>query len=124
MIKSERHRIELRRRRRMRVKKKFDRHAGKLRLVVHRSARHMSAQIIDDLKGATLVSASSIEKGLAAQLKGAKSKVDTATRVGEVLAARAVEKKITKVVFDRNGYLYHGRVKALAESARKNGLTF
>lgn len=91
------------------------------RLNVFRSNANIFAQIIDDEAGVTLVSASSIDKEL--QLKNG-SNLEAATKVGELLAKRAKKEKITKVVFDRGGYLYHGRVEALAEAARANGLEF
>ena len=91
------------------------------RLNVFRSNSNIFAQIIDDEKAVTLVSASSIDKELKLTNGG---NVEAATKVGELLAKRAKKAKITKVVFDRGGYLYHGRVKALAESARENGLEF
>ena len=122
MIKSHARKVALRARRRRRVKKKFDRFDGKMRLVVTRSARHITGQIVDDIKGLTLISASSIEKAMASEVKAADNKTDLANRIGKILAERAKEKKITQVVFDRNGYVYHGRVKALAEGAREGGL--
>ena len=85
------------------------------RLNVFRSNSNIFAQIIDDTKGVTLVSASSIDKEL---------KLENGSKVGELLAKRAKDAKITKVTFDRGGYLYHGRVKALADAARENGLEF
>ena len=91
------------------------------RLNVFRSNSNIFAQIIDDEAKVTLVSASSIDKEL--KLENG-SNVEAATKVGELLAKRAAEAKIKKVVFDRGGYLYHGRVKALAEAARENGLEF
>jgi large subunit ribosomal protein L18 len=91
------------------------------RLNVFRSNSNIFAQIIDDEKAVTLVSASSIDKEL--KLENG-SNVEAATKVGELLAKRAKEAKITKVVFDRGGYQYHGRVKALADAARENGLEF
>ena len=91
------------------------------RLNVFRSNSNIFAQIIDDEAGVTLVSASSIDKEL--KLENG-SNIDAATKVGELLAKRAKKQKINKVTFDRGGYLYHGRVKALAESARENGLEF
>ncbi len=91
------------------------------RLNVFRSNSNIFAQIIDDTKGVTLVSASSIDKDLKLENGG---NVEAAVKVGELIAKRAKKAKITKVVFDRGGYLYHGRVKALAESARENGLEF
>ena len=91
------------------------------RLNVFRSNSNIFAQIIDDEKGVTLVSASSIDKELKIE-NG--SNVEAAAKVGELLAKRASKAKITKVTFDRGGYLYHGRVEALAEAARENGLEF
>lgn len=91
------------------------------RLNVFRSNTNIFAQIIDDVKGVTLVSASSTEKEL--NLKNG-SNVEAATKVGELLAERAKKANINKVTFDRGGYLYHGRVKALAEAARERGLEF
>ncbi len=90
------------------------------RLNVFRSANHIYAQIIDDTKGVTLAAASSLEKEFA----GSGGNKDAAAKVGETLAKRAAEKGIKKVVFDRGGYLYHGRVEALAKGARKGGLEF
>lgn len=89
------------------------------RLTVYKSLKYVSAQIIDDSKGMTLVSASSQEK----DLKSGKN-VDVAKEIGKVLATRAKEKNISKVVFDRNGYIYHGKVKSLADGAREAGLKF
>lgn len=91
------------------------------RLNVFRSNNNIFAQIIDDESAVTLVSASSIDKELKLENGG---NVEAATKVGELLAKRAKENKISKVKFDRGGYLYHGRVKALAEAARANGLEF
>ncbi len=91
------------------------------RLNVFRSNSNIFAQIIDDTKGQTLVSASSIDKELKLENGG---NIEAAQKVGQLLAKRAKKEKITKVVFDRGGYLYHGRVKALAEAARENGLEF
>ena len=91
------------------------------RLSVYRSNSNIFAQLIDDENGVTLVSASSIDKDL--KLANG-SNIEAATKVGELLAKRAKKAKIEKVVFDRGGYLYHGRVKALAEAARENGLEF
>lgn len=91
------------------------------RLNVFRSNSNIFAQIIDDSAGKTLVSASSIDKELKLENGG---NVEAAHKVGELIAIRAKKAKITKVVFDRGGYLYHGRVKALAEAARENGLEF
>jgi large subunit ribosomal protein L18 len=96
---------------------------GRKRLSVFRSSKHIYAQVIDDEAGATLASASSIEKPTREALKTGAS-VEAATAVGKLIAQRAQEKGIKDVVFDRGGYLYHGRVKALAEAAREGGLNF
>jgi large subunit ribosomal protein L18 len=96
---------------------------GRARLSVFRSSKHIYAQVIDDVKGKTLVSASSIEKTMR---DGGKTgaNVAAAKAVGKLIAERAKEKGIKDVVFDRGGYLYHGRVKALADAAREGGLNF
>jgi large subunit ribosomal protein L18 len=104
-------------RRHNRIRAKVSGTAETPRLAVFRSARHITAQLIDDTKGVTLASANDVA------LKTG-SKVDFATAVGKEIAAKAKDKKITKVVFDRGGFLYAGRVKALAEAAREGGLTF
>ncbi len=112
-------RQKMRRRRHRRVRRKIFGSPERPRLSVFRSNRHIYAQLIDDLAGRTLAAASSAEldaNGL--------SKTEQAEKVGELLAGRAREKNIEKVVFDRGGYLYHGRVKALAEGARKGGMQF
>lgn len=93
---------------------------NRLRLSVYRSEKHIYAQIIDDTKGVTLVSASSKDKEIT--VKG--STVVAATAVGTLVAQRAIQAGLKEVVFDRGGYLYHGRVKALAEAAREAGLSF
>ncbi len=115
---------EARRRRAQRVRRRLKKHAGdRPRLCVFRSSKHIYAQIIDDSDGVTLASASSVEKDFSAE-GGKSSDQKAAERVGELLAARAKEKGVTDVVFDRGGYLYHGRVKALADAAREGGLQF
>ena len=91
------------------------------RVAIFKSLKNISAQIIDDKVNKTIVSASSMEKNMK---KEKKNKTDLSILLGEVLAKRANEKKINKVYFDRGGYKYHGRIKALAESLRKNGLNF
>jgi large subunit ribosomal protein L18 len=96
---------------------------GRKRLSVFRSSRHIYAQVIDDDRGVTLASASSIEKTARENLKTGAS-VDAAKAVGKLIAERAKEKGVKVVVFDRGGYLYHGRVKALADAARESGLSF
>jgi large subunit ribosomal protein L18 len=96
---------------------------GRARLSVFRSSKHIYAQVIDDTKGETVASASSLEKDLRGQLKTG-ANVDAAKAVGKLLAERASAKGVKDVVFDRGGYLYHGRVKALADAAREAGLNF
>ena len=96
---------------------------GRKRLSVFRSSKHIYAQVIDDDAGVTLASASSIEKPTRESLKTGAS-VEAAKAVGKLIAQRAQEKGVKDVVFDRGGYLYHGRVKALAEAAREGGLKF
>jgi len=96
---------------------------GRRRLSVFRSSRHIYAQVIDDDQGVTLASASSIEKPTREGLKTGAS-VDAAKAVGKLIAERAREKGVKDVIFDRGAYLYHGRVKALAEAAREGGLNF
>ncbi len=93
------------------------------RLSVFRSLSNISVQIIDDLKGHTVAAASSLEKDMRGSLKGMR-KTDMASKVGEALAERAKRAGVTKVVFDRGSYKYHGRIKALAEAARAGGLEF
>lgn len=112
----------LKRRQRIRtdLKKKS---AGKLRLSVFRSGRHIYAQVIDDLKGMTLASASTLDKDLQKKCKNTGSK-EAAKQVGLIIGKRAKEVKVSEVVFDRSGYLYHGRVQALADGAREAGLKF
>ena len=96
---------------------------GRVRLTVHRSSKHIYAQVIDDTKGVTLVSASSLEK---AQREAGKTgaDIDAAKAVGKLVAERATQKGIKNVVFDRGRYMYHGRIKALADAAREGGLSF
>jgi len=96
---------------------------GRLRLSVHRSEKNISVQIIDDKAGKTLVAASSLEKDVKAKLKTGANKA-AAKAVGELVAQRALKAGIKEVVFDRGGYIYHGRVKELAEAARAAGLSF
>jgi len=107
----------------MRIRKKIRGNAERPRLNVFRSLKHIYAQIIDDQKGYTLVSSSTLDKELKEAIKGL-NKTEAARMVGKRIASLAIEKGIKKVVFDRGGYLYHGRVKALAEGAREGGLEF
>jgi large subunit ribosomal protein L18 len=96
---------------------------GRPRLTVHRSSKHIYAQVIDDDRGHTLAAASSLDKTLREQLKTGADKA-AATAVGKLLAERAKAAGVTAVVFDRGGYIFHGRVKALADAAREGGLAF
>jgi large subunit ribosomal protein L18 len=96
---------------------------GRPRLSVFRSSKHIYAQVIDDAKGQTLVAASSIEKPMRESLGGG-GDIDAAKAVGKLVAERALEKGVKAVVFDRGRYIYHGRVKALADAAREGGLQF
>ena len=109
--------------RRRRIRKRIKGTTGRPRLCVFRSAKHIYAQIIDDTQGLTLVSASSTEVEIR-QKEKFENKVALATFIGKQIGARAREKGIQKVVFDRNGFLYHGRVKAVSEGARESGLEF
>ncbi|MBA2881947.1 large subunit ribosomal protein L18 [Desulfosalsimonas propionicica] len=109
--------------RKKRIRKKVQGTPQRPRLTVFRSARHIYAQIIDDTRGETLASASTMEKQVRDQGKY-ENKVAAADEIGKLLAQRASGKGITSVVFDRNGYMYHGRVRAVSEAARKNGLDF
>ena len=109
-----------RRRRRVRSALRA-RAAGKPRLSVHRSGRHIYAQVIDDAAGTTLAAASTLDKDLKGKTGATK---DGAAQVGKTLAERAKKAGVSKVVFDRGGFLFHGRVKALADAAREGGLEF
>ena len=108
-------------RRHARLRKKVNGTPARPRLVVNRSSRHMVAQLIDDVAGHTLAAASTLEADVRALEGDKKAK---AAKVGELLAARAREAGVTAVVFDRGGYLYHGRIAALADAAREGGLEF
>ncbi len=104
-----------------RIRKKMQGTAERPRLAVFRSLNHIYAQVIDDKSGATLCSASSVEKSAGVASGG---NIDAAKTIGKLIAERAKEKGINSVVFDRGGYLYHGRVKSLADAAREAGLQF
>ena len=111
-------------RRKQRVRNSLRRIAnGRPRLSVFRSSKHIYAQVIDDQKGQTLASASSLEKAMRDTVKTG-ADIDAAKAVGKLLAERAVKNGVKEVIFDRGGYLYHGRVKALADAARESGLSF
>ena len=113
--------LELFQKRRMRVRNKLKAvNSGKLRLSVHRSNKNISVQLIDDLRGVTLAAASTLEKDLG--LVG-KNNVEAAAKIGATIAERANAAGVTEAYFDRGGFLFHGKIKALADAARENGLT-
>ena len=112
-----------RERRKLRIRKRVNGTAERPRLSVFRSTRHIYAQVIDDTTGKTLAAASTLSKDLEGKLEE-DNKVDAAKKVGQLIAKVCKDKGITKIVFDRNGYLYHGRVSALAQAAREGGLEF
>ncbi|MDH6374559.1 50S ribosomal protein L18 [Paenibacillus sp. VTT E-133280] len=109
--------------RHLRVRKKIQGTTERPRLNVFRSSKHIYAQLIDDVKGVTIVSASTLDKDLVANI-GNGGSVEAAAKVGQLIAERAKEKGYAVVVFDRGGYLYHGRIQALADAAREAGLEF
>ncbi|MDY6854817.1 MAG: 50S ribosomal protein L18 [Thermodesulfobacteriota bacterium] len=110
-------------RRKKRVRKKIKGTNDRPRLCVFRSAKHIYAQVIDDMKGETLASASSISREIRDELKSS-GNIEAAKKIGALVAKNSLERNIKQVVFDRNGYKYHGRVKALALMAREKGLIF
>lgn len=111
-------------RRKLRVRSAIRKKAGgRIRLSVFRSGKHIYAQLIDDSKGVTLAQASTLEEATRKKIKSG-STVDAAKTVGELIAERGKKASVTEVVFDRGGYLYHGRIKALADGARSGGLSF
>ena len=112
----------LRRRNRSKKTSKFN--PNRLRMVIYRSLKHFEVQVIDDFKGITIISASSKEKNLKTEISKSVNKTDISRIVGEALAVKAKDNKIGPVVLDRNGYPYHGRVKAFANAARNGGLKF
>lgn len=113
-----------REKRKKRVRKKVRGTPENPRLSVFRSSKNIYAQIIDDSASKTLVDASSLSKGISDEIRKKGGSKEGAVMIGKMIAERAIEKGIKKVVFDRNGFLYHGRVKALAEAAREGGLEF
>ena len=116
-------RQEIRVKKHMKIRTRFSGTAQRPRLAVFRSNNHMYAQIIDDTVGNTLVSASTLEKEIKAELEKTNN-VDAAAYLGTVIAKRAIEKGITEVVFDRGGFIYQGKIAALADAAREAGLVF
>lgn len=117
-------RSEARQRRKKRVRKKVRGVPERPRLCVFRTSRHIYAQIIDDTTGQTLAAVSSLSKNLRGNISGKTGNKEGAALVGAQIAEQAIKNGIRKVVFDRNGFLYHGRVKALSEAAREHGLEF
>lgn len=116
-------RVVARERRKKRSRDKIRGTSQRPRLCVFRSSKHIYAQVIDDQQGKTLAAASTLSKEISAFLEKS-ANIAAAKQVGEMVARRAVERNVTKVIFDRNGFLYHGRVKALADAAREAGLQF
>lgn len=116
-------RNKIRKRRHLRIRRNITGTNERPRLNVFRSSKHIYAQLIDDVNGKTIVSASTVDKDLKDQVNNGGS-VEAAKLVGELIAKRALEKGYENIIFDRGGYIYHGRVKALAESAREAGLQF
>ena len=117
-------RIDQRRRVKVRVRKKITGTTERPRLTVYRSLHHLYAQIVDDTTSKTLLSVSTLSKDLRDELKSVKGKKELGKRVGMHIAKKAVSQNLKKVVFDRNGYLYHGVVKSIADGAREAGLEF
>jgi large subunit ribosomal protein L18 len=122
-MKVSKERTQSRRRIRSRIRRRLKGSVERPRLAVFKSGRHIYAQVIDDATGATIAHASSLDAALKGDKKPAANR-DTATRVGTLVAERAKSKGVARVVFDRGGYIYHGKVKALAEAARQGGLEF
>ncbi|WP_261303071.1 50S ribosomal protein L18 [Paenibacillus andongensis] len=121
ITKSDKNKARLKRH--LRVRKKIEGTTARPRLNIFRSSKHMYAQLIDDTTGVTIVAASTQDKELKSEI-GNGGNVEAARKVGALIAQRAKEKGLDKVVFDRGGYLYHGRVQALADAAREAGLEF
>ena len=120
---SKKSRSEVRVNKHRKLRNRFSGTAERPRLAVFRSNKHMYAQIIDDTVGNTLVSASTLQKDVKAELEKTNN-VEAAAYLGTVIAKKAIEKGITSVVFDRGGFIYHGKIKALADAAREAGLNF
>lgn len=114
---------KVRKKRHLRIRRRLFGTAERPRLNVYRSSKHIYVQLIDDMEGKTLAAASTLDPELKGEIKNG-GNIEAATKVGELIAKRAKDKGITNVVFDRGGYLYHGRVKALADAAREGGLEF
>lgn len=117
-------RTTARSRAKIKIRKKISGTSERPRLTIFRSLNNIYAQVIDDSTGNTLASVSTLSKELEKEFKSAKGKVNKGKLVGKLIAAKSIEKNISNVVFDRNGYRYHGRVQAVAEGAREGGLKF
>jgi len=117
-------RVEHRKRIKQHIRLEMSGTTERPRLTVYRSLKHVYAQVVDDVTGKTLVAMSDIAKGVKGEFKDTKGQIGVGKQVGKLLAAAATAKGITSVVFDRNGYLYHGVVKAVADGAREGGLKF
>jgi large subunit ribosomal protein L18 len=124
MLDKSRLKTRMRIRKKRRIRSKVTGTSERPRLAVHRSARHTYAQLVDDSSHQTLTAISTLSKDLLPELKKAKTKSEKAKIVGKGIAQKAQELKVKKVIFDRSGYIYHGRVKAVAEGAREGGLEF
>jgi len=117
-------RMEKRRRVKTHIRLKISGTSERPRLTIYRSLKHVYAQIIDDVTGKTLVAVSDLSKEAREQLKSVKGQTNVAKQVGQLAAKKAIEKNIKEVVFDRNGFIFHGVVKAMADGAREGGLKF
>jgi large subunit ribosomal protein L18 len=117
-------RMTARSRAKIKIRKKISGTSDRPRLTVYRSLNNIYVQVIDDTNGNTLTSVSTLSKELASEVKSAKGKINKGKLVGKAIAKKAIEKNISSVVFDRNGYRYHGRIQAVAEGAREGGLKF
>lgn len=124
LVKKTRQKRQRRKRAHLRIRSKVRGDSARPRLAVFKSRRYIYAQVIDDLAGVTLASAASLEPSLRSQLDGSTGGKKAARLVGETIAERAKEKGLEKVVFDRGGYIYHGKVREVAEGARDKGLQF
>lgn len=124
LVKKTKHKRLRRKRAHLRIRSKVRGDSERPRLAVFKSRRYIYAQVIDDLKGVTLVSAASLEPSLRSQLEGSTGSKRAARLVGETIAERAKDKGFDKVVFDRGGYIYHGKVREVADGARDKGLRF
>lgn len=124
MISKKNEKVNARLRKKKHIKQRVFGTAERPRLVVYKSLKHIYAQLVDDVNQKTITGISSLSKELHDEIARAKNNVEKAEIVGNGIAKKALDLKVDKIVFDRNGYIYHGRVKAIAESARKSGIKF